>query len=153
MGDFNIRLDNTEDPDVIAFIDTMMALGLEQHVNFSTHKNGGILDLIYTEALSKYKILWCHKSFHPSDYIAVECVISVPNEKITTKDITYRKLHKINIDELTMDIINLDDVSVTEDLDQMVTTLENNLSNLLQKHAPDVTKISLSNQTDLGIPT
>ena len=57
MGDFNIRLDDTEDPDVIAFIDTMMALGLDQHVNFSTHKNGGILDLIYTEALNKYKVL------------------------------------------------------------------------------------------------
>ena len=57
MGDFNIRLDNTEDPDVIVFIDTMMALGLDQHVNFSTHKNGEILDLIYTEALSKYKVL------------------------------------------------------------------------------------------------
>ena len=136
----NIRLDNTEDPDVIAFIDTMMALGLDQHVNFSTHKNEGILDLIYTEALSKHKVLQCHESFHPSDHIAVECVISVPNENITTKDITYRKLHKINIDELTMDIVNSDHVSVTEDLDQMVTTLENNLLNLLEKHAPEVTK-------------
>ena len=87
MGDFNIRLDNTDDPDVIAFIDTMMALGLDQHVNFSTHKNGGIPDHISTEALSNYKVLWCHESFHPSDHIAVECVILVPNENITTKDI------------------------------------------------------------------
>ena len=39
-----------------------------------------------------------------------------------------------------MDIINLDDVSVTEELDQMVTTLENNLLNLLEKHAPEVNK-------------
>ena len=57
MGDFNIRLDNTEDPDVTAFIDTMSALGLDQHVHFSTHMNGGILDHIYTEPLSKYKVL------------------------------------------------------------------------------------------------
>ena len=57
MGDFNIRLDNTEDPDVTAFIDTMSALGLHQHVSFSTHKNGGILDHVYTETLSKYKVL------------------------------------------------------------------------------------------------
>ena len=34
MGDFNIRLDNTEDPDVIVFIDTMMALVLGQHCKF-----------------------------------------------------------------------------------------------------------------------
>ena len=59
---------------------------------------------------------------------------------ITTKNITYRKLHKINIEELTMDIVNLDNESVTEDLDQMVTTLDNNLSNLLEKHAPEITK-------------
>ena len=39
-----------------------------------------------------------------------------------------------------MDIANLDDGNVTEDLDQMVTTLENNLSNLLEKHEPEVTK-------------
>ena len=39
-----------------------------------------------------------------------------------------------------MDIVNLDDESVTEDLDQMVTTLENNLSYLLEKHAPEETK-------------
>ena len=30
MGDFNIRLDNTKDPDVTAFMDTMSALGLDQ---------------------------------------------------------------------------------------------------------------------------
>ena len=70
----------------------------------------------------------------------VECVISVPNENITTKDITYRRLHKINTDELTMDKVNLEDGNATEDLDQMVTTLENNLSNLFEKHAPEVTK-------------
>ena len=156
MGDFNIRLDNTKDPVVTAFINTMSALGLDQHVSFSTHKNGGILDHIYTEALSKHKVLRCYESFHPSDHIAVECVISVPNGNITTKDITYRKLHKINIEELTMDMVNLDNESVIEDLDQMVTTLDNNLSNLLEKHAPEITKTvtikpSLSNQTDLGI--
>ena len=39
-----------------------------------------------------------------------------------------------------MAIINLDDVSVTEELDQMITTLENNLLNFLEKHAPEVTK-------------
>ena len=39
-----------------------------------------------------------------------------------------------------MDIVNFDDVRVTEDLDQMVTTLENILLNLLEKHAPEVTK-------------
>ena len=57
MGDFNIRLDNTKDPDVTAFMDTMSALGLDQHVSFSTHKNGGILDHIYTEALCRHKVL------------------------------------------------------------------------------------------------
>ena len=39
-----------------------------------------------------------------------------------------------------MDIANLEDGNVTDDLDQMVTNLENNLSNLLEQHAPEVTK-------------
>ena len=39
-----------------------------------------------------------------------------------------------------MDIVNLDNESVIDDLDQMITTLDNNLSNLLEKHAPEITK-------------
>ena len=39
-----------------------------------------------------------------------------------------------------MEIVNLDNESVIEDLDQMVTTLDNNLSNLLEKHASEITK-------------
>ena len=91
MGDFNIRLDNTEDPNVTAFIDSMSALGLDQHVHFSTHKNGGILDHIYTKLSASTKFYDVMNPSNPSDHKAVECVISIPNENITTKDITYMK--------------------------------------------------------------
>ena len=46
MGDINIQWNNTEEPDTRVYIDTLMALGLDQHVDFSTNKSGNILDYI-----------------------------------------------------------------------------------------------------------
>ena len=51
MGDFNIHVNNTNDPDAQIFLDTMEALGLDNHVNFSTHNRGNTLDLVLAEVL------------------------------------------------------------------------------------------------------
>ena len=98
MGDINIQLNNTEDPDTRVYIDTITALGLDQHVDFSTHKSGNILDHIYTEALRNCKVLSCSESFYPSDHAAVECILSAPKEDIVIKTIKYRKVHEIDTD-------------------------------------------------------
>ena len=45
-GDFNIHINNQEDPEADTLIDTMMALGIQQHTNFITHHSGNTLDLI-----------------------------------------------------------------------------------------------------------
>jgi exonuclease III len=59
MGDFNVHVNNLEDPDVILFCDTMSALGLEQHVSESTHDKGNTLDLVFTEAMGSNKVKNC----------------------------------------------------------------------------------------------
>ena len=46
------------DYDIIGeqFQDSMEAMGLIQHVNFVTYTSGNIIDLVFTELLSKFKV-------------------------------------------------------------------------------------------------
>ena len=39
-GDFSIHVNNTNNPEVQIFLDTMEALGLDNHVNFVMHNRG-----------------------------------------------------------------------------------------------------------------
>ena len=59
-GDFNIHVNNTVlDDEASVFVDSMEALGLEQHCSFITHKAGNILDLAITEMFSGLQIKAC----------------------------------------------------------------------------------------------
>src|SRR6218665_948691 len=48
MCDFNLHLKDQANPDSIFFCDILTQFGLRQHVNETTHKMGGILDLVIT---------------------------------------------------------------------------------------------------------
>ena len=58
-GDFNIHVNDTNDPEAQIFLDTMEALGLDNHVNFATHNRGNTLDLVLTEVLSSLSEVTC----------------------------------------------------------------------------------------------
>ena len=45
-GDFNVHVNDQEEPDAQIFSDITSALGLNKHINFSTHKVGNTLDLL-----------------------------------------------------------------------------------------------------------
>ena len=47
-GDFNLHINNENDENAANFMESMVALGLMQHVTELTHKCGNILDL-FTE--------------------------------------------------------------------------------------------------------
>ena len=59
IGDFNLHLNDLDDPDTEFFIDTIKTLGLQQEVNFSTHNGGNILDAVMHELQDKHKIVAC----------------------------------------------------------------------------------------------
>jgi hypothetical protein len=48
LGDFNIHVDDTDDPNVQRFLHLLDAFGLLQHVTGSTHVHGHTLDLVIT---------------------------------------------------------------------------------------------------------
>ena len=108
VGDINIQWNNVEDPDTRVYIDTITALGLDQHVDFSKHKSGNILDHIHIEALSSCKVLSCLELFYPLDHAAVEYILSAPKEDIDIKTIKYRKLHEIDTDTFISDLQDIE---------------------------------------------
>ena len=68
LGDFNIYIDSKDDPDAEVFSGMMETLGLDQHTNFSTHKSGNTLDLVFTEVISTLKE--CSEALYISDHKA-----------------------------------------------------------------------------------
>ena len=53
-GDFNLHVNDSKDQDGEVFTDTMVALGLDQHVTFPTHRSNNTLDLVFTECLGTH---------------------------------------------------------------------------------------------------
>ena len=53
LGDFNVAVQDLNNPDSLAFFDTMEALGQVQHIEKPTHQLGNTLDHIYTESLDQ----------------------------------------------------------------------------------------------------
>ena len=59
VGDFNLYINNENDENAANFMESMVALGLEQHVTRPTHKCNNILDLIFIEIFSEIDIHSC----------------------------------------------------------------------------------------------
>ena len=81
LGDFNIHINNKDDPDAKLFSDVMEALGLNQHINFSTHRSDKTLDLVFTEAISSLKVLECGEGSYISDHKAIHITLSAPRDE------------------------------------------------------------------------
>ena len=59
MGDFNMHTDDITNLENLIINDTMETLGSSQQVRTSTHKQGNILDLMYTQDNSELKYRNC----------------------------------------------------------------------------------------------
>ena len=139
LGNFNIHVNKIDDPNAGLFLDTMTALGMKQHVRGPTHRSGNCLDLIFTEEMSKTKAIECSHSAYVSDHSSIQCILNIPKESCNRKEITYRKLKDVDLAQLVREM-SLEDIK-TENLDEMVQMLEENLSKALNKQTPVVTKV------------
>ena len=124
LGNFNIHVNKIDDPNAGIFLDTMTALGIKQHVRGSIHRSGNCLDLIFSEEMSKTKATECSHSTFVSDHSSIQCILNIPKESCTRKEITYRKLNDVDLSQLVREM-SLEDIR-TENLDEMVKMLEEN---------------------------
>ena len=131
-GDFNFHLDDIADEDSRKFIEVLETFGLIQHVKFPTHVSNHILDLIITRSSSEIQA-----SFFLSDHCFVECSLSVPRPNPRQKKLQFRKMRQINIDAFKSDIITSNLCNETwANLNDLVQSYDETLSNILEKHAP-----------------
>ena len=91
-GDFNLHVNEEDDPEIQVFINTIAALGCNQVVDFETQNQGNHLDLVLAEELSKLKIANCSPGHYVSDHCTVETVLTQNREDMQRKSVTTRKL-------------------------------------------------------------
>ena len=101
LGDFNIHVHDRTNPDSLAYINTLEALGLMQHISTPTHRLGGILDLIYTESLAKTKVTYSFTGNYISDHrlVGIELETSKLWEQPTST--RFRKYTDITLENFT----------------------------------------------------
>ena len=139
IGDFNVHANDLNNPDTEIFIDTMSALGLDQHVDFPTHKGGNTLDLLFTKCIGRVEISKCSPGEYISDHLAVEANILVDKEDIFQKDITIRKLKNMDRTKFIEDL-NLDELPETDNINTLVNTLEQKMKESLNCNTPETSQ-------------
>ena len=81
-SDFNMHINNQDEPEANILMVTMTALDLQQHTNFILHHSGNTLDLIFTEIMTRQKVLKCTPGPFISDHCAVNITLSIPKTSI-----------------------------------------------------------------------
>ena len=109
-------------------------------VHSATHLHGHTLDLILTSDSSLVSNVVV--SDYISDHAMIECQVETPTTaKSQANRVTYRRYHKINMDTLRNDLSNCSFVACPGDTaKKLYDQYTNDLSNLLDKHAPEVTR-------------
>ena len=88
IGDFNLHIDDNSST-TADFKDSLFSMGLTQHVDFSTHTGGNILDLVITEATNGVYVLSCEPGTLVSDHCIVKVTLNVKKENILSKTFTF----------------------------------------------------------------
>ena len=134
VGDFNIHINDEDNPNAVIFLDTMTALGLHQHANGPMHCSGNCLDLVFTEELSRMKVKKCLISDYLLDHAVVLCELTIPKQDQIRKWIKYRNINGIDIDDFTNDLVFCECDS--DDLEAVVANFEEVVSKAMNTHAP-----------------
>ena len=114
---------------------------LEQHVTVPTHRCLHTLDLIITrKSESIISDITADRSL-PSDHFALLCSVKISRPSAAKKIICFRKLRDINIENFRKDISESSLVTApASDVESLCDQFHEVLSELLDRHAPKVTK-------------
>ena len=115
-------------------------MGLNQHVNFTTHQLANILDLVLLEELSQFRIPSCKPGVYLLDHCTVEVDISLPRDDLVRKPITYRNIKGMDSEKFIQDA-KFDDLFQLENLDELIMAFGNNVNEAIDQHAPEKMKI------------
>ena len=149
-GDFNLRWDVSNDSYVRRFKELCSTFGLIQHVNEMTHIKGHVLDLILSREVDDLCIANVRVGDAVSDHFLVRCNLSIKRPQKTKRTITYRNLKTLDIADFSSDVSDLPLVQNYEhmNLDELVYAYDSQLREVLDKHAPLITRTTTSQRRD-----
>ena len=135
LGDFNVHVNKLDNQDTQAYIDTMEALGLVQHINQPTHQLGNTLDLIYTESLEPIVVSHAFASNFISDHCLVGIELEMRKQQVRIESSKTRNYS--NFSTSTFDTSFKDTTILEQDnFEQAVKELEKELTRTLDELAP-----------------
>ena len=141
IGDFNIRVDNDEDSNIILFKDCLESLNLTCKVDFSTHELGHTLDLVILVNASSL-ISTVNQGSFISDYCLIYMELMVNRELIEPKVKMCRRLSKIDHEALGLKLRESADriLSNTDgiDVNMLVDKYEMEIKGVLDELSPMV---------------
>ena len=103
-GDFNLRIESSEDTNAKKFCELLETFGLIQHVAFPTHTSGHTLDLIISRSINDVIITELESTLALSDHSFIECNLNIPKPNFMVKEIRFRQLKRIDIPTFKNDI-------------------------------------------------
>ena len=135
LGDFNMHIGDIGNADNIIFNDTMESPNPIKHVKSPTHRQGNILDLIFSEANGQLQMSNCQVNNYISDHaiITIDTIISKKEPPLTTNPIRDNsKITKENIQT------NYKEPTIEEDLGlgHAYEQLTKELQDMLDRTAP-----------------
>ena len=133
-GDFH--LDDTANTNTMKFNEMLETFGLKQHVSTPTHSSNHILDLLITRSTTDINILSIESTLYLSDHCFVECKLSIRRPMHPKKEVSYREMNKINLDDFKADLSCVNYLCENMvNLDELTQCYDNELSRILNNHA------------------
>lgn len=136
-GDFNVHVNDKDDPDAASFMELLDLFHLQQHVVGPTHNKGNTLDLIISRI--DEELVRSPSTHHdlPSDHSAIKCFVDMMRPAPSVKKVVSRKIRSIDKEAFKRDIRESSLLtSPPEDLERLTLQYSATLSELLDQHAP-----------------
>ena len=105
LGDFNIHINDEMDEEAASFKQSMNAIGLIQHVDNYTHRQGNILDHVYTFASSEPTVLRCNTGSFISDHCIIITNLAIQRGDIKRTTKSSRKYKNFILNDFKQDLI------------------------------------------------
>ena len=138
IGDFNLHISDATDTDSAIFSDATEAMGLYQHVAFSTHKSGNLLDLILSDIGQDATIMTVALGPFLTDHRPVISTLSLKKLKATKGKIKICQYSKVTPEKWNEEF-KTSNVPLSDKLNTLVTNFNNELSRIVETLAPEKT--------------
>ena len=135
-GDFNLHIDDISNPDAQVFLDLMTVFGIQNHVHFETHTSGHTLDLILNECISWVSVRNAEQGQFLLDHLSIIAHLSVDKLPLEKKECNYRKVNKIDLDDMSHRLEEVFENFKNDNLDLRVSEYERILNSVLDDLAP-----------------